>query len=50
MNKSFNDKVVYNLKMNNEKTKKRVTTKIFKLDKNNQYGDGNDQAIAYWLY
>ena len=37
MNKDFNNKVVYNLKINNEKTKKRVITKILKLDKNNQY-------------
>ena len=28
MNKNFNYKVVYNLKMDNEKTKKRVITKI----------------------
>ena len=32
MNKNFNYKVVYNLKMNNEKIKKRVITKILKLD------------------
>ena len=40
INKNFNYKVVYNLKMNNEKTKKRVITKILKLDENNQYGHG----------
>ena len=37
MNKDFNYKVVYNLEMNNEKIKKRVTTKILELDENNQY-------------
>ena len=42
MNKDFNYKVVYNLKMNNEKIKKRVITKILKLDENNQYGNGMD--------
>ena len=40
MIKNFNDKVVYNLKMNNEKTKKRVITKTLKLDENNQYKHG----------
>ena len=32
MNKNFNYRVVYNLKMINETTKKRVITKILKLD------------------
>ena len=40
MNKDYNYKIVYNLKMNNEKVKKRVITKILKLDENNQYGNG----------
>ena len=40
MNKDFNRKVVYNLEMNNEKIKKRVITKILKLDENNQYDNG----------
>ena len=39
-NKDFNYKIVYNLKMNNEKVKTRVITKILKLDENNQYGNG----------
>ena len=38
MNKNFDYKVVYNLKLDNEKVKKRVITKISKLDENNQYG------------
>ena len=45
MNKNFNYKVVYNLKMNNEKTKKRVITKILKLDENNQYGHGMTKPL-----
>ena len=36
MNKNFDYKVVYNLKLDNEKVKKRVITKILKLDENNQ--------------
>ena len=41
MNKDFNYKVVYNLKIENENAqKKRVITKILKLDENNQYGNG----------
>ena len=32
MNKDFNYKVIYNLKTNDQKTKKRVITKILKLD------------------
>ena len=34
MNKDFNYKIVYNLKMNNEKVKKILITKILKLDEN----------------
>ena len=39
MNKDYNYKIVYNLKMNNEKVNKRVITKILKLDENNQYSN-----------
>ena len=45
LNKSFNYKVVYNLKMNNEKTKKKDITKILKLDENNQYGHGMTKPL-----
>ena len=39
--KDFNYKIAYNLKTSdNQKAKKRVTTKILKLDENNQYGHG----------
>ena len=37
-NRNFNYKIVYNLRMNNQEVKKRVITKIFKLDQKNQYG------------
>ena len=41
MSKDFNYKVVYNLKLGKNKTqKKRVISKILKLDENNQYGNG----------
>ena len=36
MNKDYNCKVVYNLKMNNKKVKESVITKVLKLDENNQ--------------
>ena len=39
MNKDFNYKVVYNLKLYKKKVTKRVITKILKLDENNQYGN-----------
>ena len=39
MNKDFNYKVVYNLKLDKKKVTKRVITKILKLDENNQYGN-----------
>ena len=45
MNKDFNYKVIDNLKMNNGKTKKRVITKILKLDENNQYGNGMTKPL-----
>ena len=45
MNKNFNYKIVYNLKMNNEKSKKRVIAKILKLDENNHYGNGMTKAL-----
>ena len=45
LNKDFNYKIVYNLKINNEKMKKRVITKILKLDENNQYGNGMTKPL-----
>ena len=59
--KDYNYKVCYNIKLNDDKEymKKRVITKILKLDENNQYGNGMikplirqwyDKAVANWLY
>ena len=45
MNKGFNYKVVFNLKINNENIKKRVITKILKLDENNQYANGMTKPL-----
>ena len=45
LNKDFNYKIVYNLKINIEKMKKRVITKILKLDENNQYGNGMTKPL-----
>ena len=45
MNKNFNYKIVYNLKMNDQKLKKRVITKILKIDENNQYGNGMTKPL-----
>ena len=45
MNKNLNYKVVYNLKIDKEKVKKRVITKILKLDENNQYGNGMTKPL-----
>ena len=36
--KHLNYKVIYNLTLNGKKEKKRIITKILKLDENNQYG------------
>ena len=46
LNKDFNYKVVYNLKLDGKKaTKKRVITKILKLDENNQYEHGMTKPL-----
>ena len=45
MNKDFNYKVFDNLKLDKEKVKKRVITKILKPDENNQYGNGMTKPL-----
>ena len=49
MNKDFNYKVGYNLEINNKKTKKRIITKVLKLDENNQYGHEMTKPLYYRL-
>ena len=43
--KDFNYKIAYNLKIDNQKAKKRIITKILKLDENNQYGHGMTKLL-----
>ena len=45
MNKDYHYKISYNLKMNNEKVKKRIITQILKLDENNQYSNGMTKPL-----
>ena len=46
MDKDFNYKVIYNLKLDGKKAgKKRVITKIIKLDENNQYVNSMTKAL-----
>ena len=46
MSKDFNYKVVYNLKLGKNKAqKKRLISKILKLDENNQYGNGMTKPL-----
>ena len=46
MSKDFNYKIVYNLKLGKNKTqKKRVISKILKLDENKQYGNGMTKPL-----
>ena len=43
--KDFSYKIGYNLKIDNQKAKKRVITKILKLGENNQYGHGMTKLL-----
>ena len=38
-------KIVYNLKIDNKQEKKRVVSKILKMDKNNQYGNAMTKPL-----
>ena len=46
MNKNLDYKVVYNLKIDKENVKKRVITKILRLDQNNQYDNGMSKPLS----
>ena len=41
----FKYKIAYNLKIDNQKSKKRIITKILKLDENNQYDHGMTKSL-----
>ena len=43
--KDFKYKIAYNLKIDNQKSKKRIITKILKLDENNQYDHGMTKSL-----
>ena len=40
-------KTMYNLKIDGEKQKKRIVSKILKMDENNQYGNGMTKPLPY---
>ena len=42
-----NNKLIFNLKINNVNQKKRITTKILKMDENNQYGQAMTKPLPY---
>ena len=48
-NEKDNYKLIYDIKINNtiQKKKKRITTKILKMDKNNQYGNTMTKPLPY---
>ena len=50
MNKNLNYKVVDSLKIDKEKDKKGVITKILKLDENNQYGNGMTKPLPTVIF
>ena len=43
--KDFYYKIAYNLKIDNQKVRKRVIAKILKLDENNQFGHGMTKSL-----
>ena len=43
--KDFKYEIAYNLKIDNQKVRKRVIAKILKLDENNQYGHGMTESL-----
>ena len=45
--KRDNLKIVYNLKIDNKQQKKRVVSKILKIDENNQYGNAMTKPLPY---
>ena len=44
-NETDNYKLIYDIKINNIDQKKRVTTKILKMDENNQYGNAMTKPL-----
>ena len=46
-NRTDNYKLIYDVKINNIKQKKTVTTKILKMDENNQYRNAMTKPVPY---
>ena len=42
-----NEKVIFDLEINGQKQMKRVSTKIIKMDENNQYGQAMTKPLPY---
>ena len=42
-----NEKVLFNLNIDGKKQTKRISTKILKMDKNNQYGQTMKKSLPY---
>ena len=42
-----NEKVIFDLEINGQKQMKRVSTKIIKMDENNQYGQAMTKPLTY---
>ena len=42
-----NEKVIFDLNINGQKQTKRISTKIFKMDENNQYGKAMTKPFPY---
>ena len=40
-------KLIYGLKINDTKQKKRITTKILKMDQNNKYGNSMTKPLPF---
>ena len=46
-NETAKYKLIYDVKINDTKQKKRITTKILKMDKNNQYGNAMTKPLPF---
>ena len=47
LNDKINEKVLFNLEIDGKKQTKRISTKILKMDKNNQYGQAMTKSLLY---
>ena len=47
LNDKINEKELFNLEIDGKKQTKRISTKILKMDKNNQYGQAMTKPLLY---